>query len=285
MASINKIKVAGNDYNIAVGQTVFSYPIGDDKGWGKCFTIYGFGFNWSNRQFEFMLRGRHCPNLFVMVKYQNDGQNTLNSCNFTITAVSGNNEDTHVVFSKEIVGEGAQLHIWCKFWDFNTITLINPPEEMEVYNYQTTEYKSSETAIPNQITVKYIFDTTKLVAVSPFSNGEIIEANQPITIQYNKGIVVFPLDVSGTIVTLWGGTVRTIHTWTSFFNTTQHDVIKPGTGLVTTHDLYKRYKIMVNGSSVAKDVEIASMVQGIGVDLVNDSLTIKANKSVWVAYL
>ena len=285
MGKINSFRIKGTDYDVAVGQSVFSYPIGDDKGWAKCFTIYGFGFNWSNRQFEFMLRGRHCPNLFVMVKYQNNGTSNLDGCAFTITAVSGNNEDTHVVFSKEIVGEGAQLHIWCKMWDFNTLTLINQPDGLQVHNYQSTEYETSDTSIYNQITVKYILDTTKLAAVSPFSNGEIIEANQPITIQYNKGIVVFPLDVSGTIVTLWGGTVRTIYTWTSFFNTTQHDEIKPGTGLVKTHDLYKRYKIMVNGSLVAKDVEIASMVQGIGVNLVNDSLTIKANKSVWVAYL
>lgn len=285
MASINKIKVVGNDYNIAVGQTVFSYPIGDDKGWGKCFTIYGFGFNWSNRQFEFMLRGRHCPNLFVMVKYQNNGTNNLDGCAFTITAVSGNDEDTHVVFSKEIVGEGAQLHIWCKFWDFNTITLINPPEEMEVYNYQTTEYKSSETAIPNQITVKYIFDVTNCTPISPFKNGEIVQANQNITIGYNKGIVICPLDASGVTITLWSGKTTTIYTWTSFFNTTQHDELRSGTGLVRTYSLYHRYKIRVNGNLQSENVEIASLVQGIGVDTINDIVYIKANKSVWVAYL
>lgn len=285
MASINKINVVGKDYNIAVGDAIFNYPIGDDKGWGKCFTIYGFGFNWSNRQFEFMLRGRHCPNLFVMVKYQNDGHNNLNSCNFTITAVSGNNEDTHVVFSKEIVGEGAQLHIWCKFWDYNTITLVNPPADMEVYNYQTTEYKSSESAIPNTIAVKYIFDVTNSTPISPFKNGKIVQANENILIDYNKGVMICPLDASGVTITLWSGKTRTIYNWTPFFNTTQQDVLQPGTGLVRTYDLYRRYKIRVDGNLVSENVITASLVSGIGVYQRADSVVIKADKSVWVAYL
>lgn len=290
MASINKIKVEGNDYNIAVGEAIFSYPIEQDKGWGKCFTISGFNLYRSSRQLEFMLRGPHCPSLFVMVKYQNYGGDTLDSCDFSITAVNANNEDTHVVFSKGILaGSGylgsAQLHIWCKLWDFNTITLVNPPANMQVYNYLTTQYKSQESFISNTIPVKYIFDTTNSTPISPFKDGKRFLANQSIFIAYNKGVMICPLDASGVTLTFWSGKSKTIYNWTSIFNRSQQDDIITGSGAQGTYNLYYRYQIEVNGSSLTEQVLRDSNVGGKGVEIVNAPISIKANKSVWVAYL
>ena len=162
MPTFDSLKIDNAQYDVDLHSATFSYPLGEHKGFCKAMTIPGFYGNWNNRQFFFVLYGRHCPCGLYLVKYQHgaDGTGTIDKAEFVITAY-GNyfySSKTDIIFQKEQTGDSFVLNIWSICYDYGFFVMWNAPRDITVYDYSSAEWVTSE-KIPNQIPVKFPIDS------------------------------------------------------------------------------------------------------------------------------
>ena len=160
MPTFDSLKIDNAQYDVDLHSATFVYPLGESKGFCKAMTIPGFYGNWNNRQFFFVLYGRHCPCALYLVKYQAGGSATINDANFEITCYGNfyGSSKTDVIFQKEQAGDYFVLNIWLNCYDFGNLSMWIAPRDITVYDYSSAEWVTAGD-IQNQIPVKFPIDS------------------------------------------------------------------------------------------------------------------------------
>ena len=143
MPIFDSLKIDNTQYDVDLHSATFAFPSGEYKEYCKAMTIPGFRGDYNNRQFFFILYGRHCPCGLYMVKYQHTshGTGTLANVNFEITCY-GNfayTSKADIIFQKEQTGTSFVLNIYSHCYDYGSLNMWIAPRNITVYDYSTAE--------------------------------------------------------------------------------------------------------------------------------------------------
>ena len=255
MPTFDSLKINNAQYDVDLHSVTFDYPLGESKGFCKAMTIPGFYGNWNNRQFFFILYGRHCPCALYQVKYQHaaDGTGTIDKAEFVITAYGNyfNSSKTDIIFQKEQKGDSFVLNIWANCYDYGSFVMWNAPRDITVHDYSTAEWVTSE-KIPNQIPVKFPIDSD-----GGTMNGSL---SFSATGSSNTSIIKQDTDPNSALQ---------IASYSKLRNVREFTITKPGEDNTWTHVQFKTSSFPYGG-----DIGVASE------NWVNDNFLSKTSVSV-----